>query len=104
MGLDHGPPNFCQKVWFLIMGTMVIIPIWVLIMYPLCPFSWKTIFLIRGISIQCFLMQLSQGSQQSSKIDSEQVPEWPKYVQITYLKAWYGPNLKWGCYQTFGVG
>ena len=34
MGLDHGPPNFCQKVWFLIMGTMVIIPIWVLIMYP----------------------------------------------------------------------
>ena len=35
MGLDHGPPNFCQKVWFLIMGTMVIIPIWVLIMYPL---------------------------------------------------------------------
>ena len=27
MGLDHGPPNFCQKVWFLIMGTMVIIPI-----------------------------------------------------------------------------
>ena len=36
MGLDHGPPNFCQKVWFLIMGTMVIIPIWVLIMYPVC--------------------------------------------------------------------
>ena len=37
MGLDHGPPNFCQKVWFLIMGTMVIIPIWVLIMYPYPP-------------------------------------------------------------------
>ena len=34
MGLNHGPPEICQKVWILIMGTMVLIPIWVLVMAP----------------------------------------------------------------------
>ena len=34
MGLNHGPPKIRQKVWILIMGTMVLNPIWVLVMAP----------------------------------------------------------------------
>ena len=32
MGLIHGPPKINQKLWILIMGTMVLNPIWVLVM------------------------------------------------------------------------
>ena len=34
MEINHGPPKICQKVWILIMGTMVLNPIWFLIMAP----------------------------------------------------------------------
>ena len=34
MGLNHGPPKSAQKEWILIMGTMVLNPIWVLVMAP----------------------------------------------------------------------
>ena len=97
MGLNHGPPKFHQKLWILIRGTMVLNPIWVLVLAPYQMAMWwqrpnhfqaGSVDLLSGLS---FAWERICGNVKPINPFSATLPFFGEWISICLL--WLGAGI-----------